>query len=296
MIIGVTGARSDISSALAVALQSSGHQVKLAPPSETVNLLGDVRLVQAWLQESEPDVLVHLAGSKPPASIRDMFANNVGGTCGLVEAMNRAGSGARLVIASSASVYGALRPGEIATVHRALRPANPYGWSKVSQEDLATRACAGVRPLTIARIFNVVGASHDAYSVLPSLVGRIKGYRSGDVLHVKASNCVRDFIDVTDVASALIAACDAEASSGIVNVCTGIPTTVMHLAQMISDYLSKPVRFEFLQADETDGDVLRSVGDPSQAQALGWQPHSSLEVAIKRTVSQLKTLPISTMV
>lgn len=266
---------------------AAGENIFLAPPRTELDLLGELDSIVRWLQKCDPDAVIHLAGARPPASSGEMFASNAGATFNLLRAMDSASPAARLVVASSAAVYGQIAFGDVARTEAVPNPTNAYGASKWAEEEIAARACRMLgRRFTIARIFNVVGGPSDDYGVLPSLISRIGSANEGDVVPISDADCVRDFINVEDCASLMLAACKAEKAPEFVNVCTGIPVTIAGLADAISSALSRKVRFAFEPCDNPS--VIRySVGDQSGARLLGWKPKVSLSDSIRRMVERI---------
>ncbi|HEX5275371.1 MAG TPA: NAD(P)-dependent oxidoreductase [Candidatus Rubrimentiphilum sp.] len=294
MRIAITGARSDIAKNIQFLAADSGDTITLAPPSKELNFLTSQEKLAVWLDRCAPDVVVHLAGSKPPAPVTALFANNVAVTYNLLEAMASASPAARLVFSSSSAVYGQLAVDEIAGVGTTVRPVNAYGYSKAAQEDLAFRFChlAG-RRLVIARIFNMIGTLGDDYSVLPSLVRRSIASLPGALMTVKDGYCVRDFIDVVDVASALLLACKADDPPEVMNICSEIPVSIMQLATLVSQRLGRTIAFDFQPGNAHDT-IIRSVGDASETRGLGWERKRSLVESIDETIRRIsKVVPIA---
>jgi len=288
MRIAITGARSDIARNIQLLAADSGDSIMLAPPSEELNFLNSQGKLAIWLDRCAPDAVIHLAGSKPPATVETLFANNVAATYNLLEAMGSESSAATFILASSSAVYGQLAADETAGVRTTVRPVNAYGYSKAAQEDVAFRAChAAGRRLTVARVFNVVGAPSDTYSVLPSLVQRSLAVREHGSIVVRDGNCVRDFVDIVDVAAAILLACRSNNAPKIMNVCSELPVTIMSLASLVARRIPKTIEFVFEQGEAPDT-IVRSVGDASEARALGWEPRHSLEKTIDETILRME--------
>jgi len=98
----------------------------------------------------------------------------------------------------------------------------------------------------------------------------------------------RDFVHVDDVARAvaLLATC-AVPHDGPVNVCTGRPKTVAHVANTIVDAaaeLGLPVQEKAVTGEFRPGDVRHCFGDPALLQSLGWQPQVTFGEGMRATV------------
>jgi nucleoside-diphosphate-sugar epimerase len=279
MIVAVTGARSDIAASIARAA-GGAHTVVLAPPAAELDVLDPVERWEAWLNEAEPDAVIHLAARKPPVPEDVLIRVNAGGTARLCAALDRASPRAALVIASSAAVYGHAPAGAAIATTAPLRPVNPYGRSKVAQEETARASCATHgRRLTIARIFNIVGAPNDHASVLPALVTRLDGLVDGAACALRDGSAVRDFIDVDDVARALLLAAVATGAPDTMNVGTEVPVTVAELAERARAALGKRVTFDNQERDD-DSHIAWSLADAAETRSLGWAPRVPLETTI----------------
>jgi nucleoside-diphosphate-sugar epimerase len=285
VIVAVTGARSDIAASV-VRAAGDAHTVVLAPPSAQLDVLDPVERWEAWLNAVEPDAVIHLAARKPPVPEDALIRANAGGTARLCAALDRAAPRAALVIASSAAVYGHAPPGAAIATTAPLRPVNSYGRSKLEQEETARAACAAhARRLTVARIFNVVGARNDHVSVLPTLVKRLHALADGDVCTLRDGSAVRDFIDVDDVAHALLLAAVAPGAPRTINVGTEIPVTVAELAERARAALGKRVTFDNQERDD-DSHIAWSLAETSETRTLGWTPRVSLDATIEGVIQR----------
>ena len=153
----------------------------------------------------------------------DYYENNLGSTFSLVRAMQRYDVD-KLVFSSSATVYG--EDQAAATEDRRTYATNPYGWTKVMQEQIL-RDVAIARPrmrFALLRYFNPVGAhpsgtiGEDPSGIPNNLVPYIAQVAVGkrDKLMVFGGDYdtvdgtgVRDYIHVEDLAAGHIAALKA---------------------------------------------------------------------------------------
>ncbi len=190
----------------------------------------DTERVAAALAGGDCEAIVHMAALAEvaesvafPERYHDV---NVAGTEAVLEAALRAGV-SRLVFSSTAAVYGA--PERIPIDEDSpLAPANPYGETKLAAERLLGEAAAasGGRLATVAlRYFNAAGADgprgedHAPESHLVPLA--LAATRDGTTLKVFGDDyptpdgtCVRDYVHVSDLAAAHVAALEAPAAVG----------------------------------------------------------------------------------
>ena len=142
-----------------------------------------------------------------------------------------------LVYASSAAVYGnAVSPITEATI---CRPLSAYGADKLGCE-LHARVVGNVHgvPTVGLRFFNVHGPGQDPASPYSGVVSvfceRLRCGRSIDIFG--DGEQTRDFVFVTDVVAALLAAMNlVSVDAPVYNVCTGIATTVTDLAHTVAE-------------------------------------------------------------
>lgn len=259
----VTGGAGFIGSHLVDALHRSDREVRVldalisrpADPGDrlrrraarfpqSVELIeGDVRDREA-LRRLLPGCkrVFHLAGfvgvNPSTAEPGQCLEINVQGTAVLLEEMQRADV-PQLVLVSTAAVYGPLHDGRPNVETRALRPMSTYGASMAAAEALAFswQAQTGGH-LTVLRPFNVYGPrmrpDSAMYRLLTSVCTGQSAVLFGD------GHTTRDFVHVTDVLRALAAARGLRSRDPVVvNVCTGVETSMLDLANTIRGVVGK---------------------------------------------------------
>jgi UDP-glucose 4-epimerase len=228
---------------------------------------------------SDVDVVIHLAAIvdhetclRNPALAQEV---NVKGTQVLLEEARR-GDVQRFVYASSAAVYGhavelPIREDSV------LAPISPYGVSKAQAEQrcLEYAQTYGMRAICL-RFFNVFGPRQTARQYSGVITEFMKSLREGRSPVIYGDGLqTRDFVNVQDVADAIMLATDSETATGVFNVATGIETTIEDLALAlisIAGESSKPTH-----GPPREGDIRRSVGDISKArEQLGYLPRTNL--------------------
>lgn len=238
-----------------------------------------------------PDVVFHLAAQADvQASFADPAATlrtNVEGTFNVLEAARRAGAG-RVVVVSSADVYGRVDPSSLPVGETAaMVPVTPYGASKAAAEMVCLQACAG-RGLDVVRVraFNHLGPGQSDRFVAAALASRVAANeRTGsEVVRVGNLQARRDFTDVRDVVRAYRLLAAGGEPGEVYNVCSGAARAVSELAEALVARARHPMRLV------TDGELLRPVdvaevcGDPSKLHhATGWRP----EVPLEQTLDDL---------
>jgi len=304
-LIFVTGGRGAIGREVVAAARVRGHSVAGVGYGAW---LGDNELpkIDHWLDggvdsdnlsrltdsAGNPDVIVHLAGgSLVGASISNPsedFRRTVTGTQKLLEWQRREAPQTRLVMVSSAAVYGDGHSGSIPETTPPM-PTSPYGTHKAMAEALA-RSYAdrfGIR-VAIVRLFSVYGPGlrkqliWDLASRLASGERRFSLAGSGKER--------RDFVYVADAAEILLDAIDlAEASAPTFNGCGGAGTEIGRLVSLIGDHFAG-AKFDF-SGEPRPGDPYSLVGDPSLSGRAGLSVKTDLETGIGATVEWIKGLP-----
>ncbi len=237
--------------------------------------------------------VIHLAGFKyAGVSVErplHTYRQNVTGAQVLLEAMTDVGVD-RLVFSSSAAVYGTPSV-ETVTEDTATTPESPYGESKLVTEWLI-RDVARVSPLrhTSLRYFNVVGSgSPDLYDTSPHNLFPLvlKALTSGEVPVVRGTDyptpdgsCVRDYVHVSDVADAHVAAARAldedHPLERVYNLGGGTGVSVLEIMAAMAAITG--VAFEPRRTERRPGDPARIVASGAlAARDLDWATRRSLD-------------------
>ena len=303
MRILVTGGAGFIGSHLANKLYLRGHYVRVlddlssGDPStlpDGINFnRGDVcDIPKLWSLLQGVDVVYHLAARvSVPASVlypREYNAVNVGGTVCLLEACRDVGSVKRVILASSATVYGdhSTQP-----VNEAMetRPAVPYAVSKVAAEQyLFTIGRFGKFETVALRIFNAYGPGQPlppAHApVIPQFMQQILG--GGSVVIFGDGSQTRDFVYVDDVVEALISAAQApDIDQEIINVGSGEEISIDQLVEQIGVIVK--TKANVLHNMEAAGGIARLVADIDKAKRLlKYRPRTRLEAGLRKLLEQ----------
>jgi len=299
----VTGGAGYIGSITARHLLDRGYQVAVvddlsrghrhAVPPEVLNVihLQDTAALVPHLDGV--DAVVHFAAYIAVGeSTREpelYFSNNVGGSLSLLAAMARTGVN-RLVFSSTAAVYG--NPEKVPIPEDApFAPVSPYGESKCTVERVLRQLdqFRGLRSVSL-RYFNACGAEpkfglgeeHEPETHLIPLLFR--ALQTGTPVQIFGTDyptsdgtCVRDYIHVSDLAEAHVAALEhlmRGGKSDAFNAGTGRGYTVMEVLQAVEEVTGKKVPYQV--APRREGDAAELVADSARLRkALGWEPRRS---------------------
>lgn len=272
---------------------STGVPSRLPPevPLIKASVLDTERLRSALLEYRVVGV-VHLAGKKAVAeSVAQplvYWRENVGGVESILHAMNGAGVD-RIVFSSSAAVYG-IPSTERVTEITPAEPISPYGRTKLAGEWLL-RDHARSAPVRWAalRYFNVAGAGTPALgdtgatNLIPLV---LQAHLRGEPVEVfggdyptRDGTCVRDYIDVCDLAEAHVAAVHALGAGSfgqVLNLGRGEGVTVREVLQAASRVVGHEIAH--VTSARRPGDPPACYADPAKAGLfLGWRATRTLE-------------------
>jgi len=295
----VTGGSGFLGSHLVRALLARGEVVTVLDRSgrapcegvrvEAVDLL-EADLA-ALLAEGRYERVFHLAGNVAvPFSVehpdRD-FALNAVATVRLLEALRRASPRTRLLLTSTAAVYGEAHEGPCAESQRPA-PVAPYGASKWVAECYAELFARQYGLATTrARIFSMYGPGLRTQVVF-DLIAKLQA--RPDRLEVLGDGQqVRDFLYVEDAVAALLRIADRAAHEGeVINVASGTPVTIAELARAVADACGLSPEIAFV-GDEGPGRSKRWIADITRLDALGDRSLVPLDEGLARTVAWYRT-------
>ncbi len=252
---------------------------------------GDQSLVRALLGLWKIDTIIHFAASiVVPESVAHplrYYGNNTANSRSLLEAALEAGV-KHFVFSSTAAVYG--EPGDRAVSEDAVpNPASPYGSSKLMTEIMLRDAArtSGMR-FVILRYFNVAGAdpqlrtgqvSRQATHLIKVAAEAAVGKRNGLDIYgtdypTPDGTCLRDYIHVTDLVRAHLAALNHLRGGGenlLLNCGYGHGYSVREVVEVVKSVSG--VNFPVRNAERRPGDPARIVACADRIRkTLGWRP------------------------
>ena len=265
----------------------TGSKENLTKISDKINFVnGDIR-DHKLLEELVSDTtgVFHeaaLASVQQSFSMKDEYIDvNVTGTENIFKLAKEYGF--KIVYASSSSVYG--NPKKIPVKEDDERkPINPYAKTKLDGEDLAKKYSEiGVKVIGL-RYFNVFGKrqSKEYAGVIKLFLQRIQQKKSpkinGDGLQT------RDFVHIDDVVKANVLAMDSDINHRFLNVGSGLPTSVLDLANLIIEVSG--LSLEPIHGPELSGDVRATQADIKLIRKLlNWEPKMKLDDWLTKIIS-----------
>ncbi|HEV3458522.1 MAG TPA: GDP-mannose 4,6-dehydratase [Thermoanaerobaculia bacterium] len=290
MHVLVTGVGGFVGSRLARLLLAHGERVSGTFFEETpalsaagvtlyeADVLDAAALAEA-VRAADPDAVVHLAGLTHVGEswnrIPEYFRVNVLGT----ENLLAAAAGRRVVVASSAEVYGAVPESEQPIgEQRELAPRTPYALTKAAAERLALG-----RGAMVARSFNLAGPGQSPRFALPAFAAQLAAIARGEreaVLRVGNLSARRDFVHVDDGIEAYRLLVERGRPGEVYNLASGRAFSLAEALDRLMAISQVRARIEIDPARMRAVDLPLLTGDAGRLRALGWQPRRGLDDAL----------------
>lgn len=270
---------------------STGHRESVTGGTFVQGDLSDRKLLDRLFSENPVDAVMHFAAySLVGDSVENpigYYRNNFSGTLTLLEAMLSHGI-RRFIFSSTAAVYGEPETVPIPETHPCI-PTNPYGASKLAVERLLSDcgAAYGLKYMSL-RYFNAAGADASAKigerheretHLIPLVMQAALGRRKhidifGTDYSTPDGTCLRDYVHVTDLASAHLLALSALMEGGdsnVFNLGNSKGYSVREVIDLSRKITGKPI--PALEAERRPGDPAVLVADSEKIRReLGWCP------------------------
>jgi len=220
----------------------------------------------------------------------------VDGTFNVLDAAQQAGV-KKIVAASSASVYGLAEEFPTTERHHPYNNRTIYGASKAFNEGLlrSFNDMYGL-PYVALRYFNVYGPRMDAYGAYTEVFIRwMERIAKGEAPVIFGDGLqTMDFVHVTDIARANVAAMVADVSDEVFNVASGEETSLKQVAEMLMRVMGSPAQQVEYAAERKVNPVPRRLADVTRAKArLGFETAMPIEQGMKTLVDWWKDARVS---
>jgi len=249
---------------------------------------GDITKLEDITNASKDhQVVIHLAAK---ISVKDSIKNpcetfrvNVDGTKNVLTAC-KINNIKKLIVASSAAVYGEGNQNSKLTEKSKTNPISPYGESKIMMEKEIKKNASNYNiEYVILRFFNIygIGQSSEYAGVITKFLEKIQNNENlvvfGDGMQT------RDFVSIQDVVN-LIYDVLTHDKNGIFNIASGKVTTIKELAEMMISLSKENLKIDFLPLRK--GDIKHSAADISLAKEnFDFTPIIDLKNGIKNLLN-----------
>lgn len=261
----------------------------------------DTEAVRSLFESNKIDAVIHFAAFKAVgesvAEPLKYYSNNLGSFINILESARA--KGCNVLFSSSATVYGEADKEPVTEDTPRQSATSPYGNTKQICEDIlrdSVKAYSGIKGIAL-RYFNPIGAHPSALigelprgvpnNLVPFITQTAIGKREclsvfGGDYPTPDGTCLRDYIDIVDLAKAHVCAVDRmldgkmEKEYEIFNIGTGRPLSVLELINSFERV--NGVKLNWKMAPRRAGDVVAIWADPSLAEAkLGWKATRSID-------------------
>ena len=261
----------------------------------------DTEAVRELFERNKIDAVIHFAAFKAVgesvAEPLKYYSNNLGSFINILESARA--KGCNVLFSSSATVYGEADKKPVTEDTPRQSATSPYGNTKQICEDIlrdSVKAYSGIKGIAL-RYFNPIGAHPSALigelprgvpnNLVPFITQTAIGKREclsvfGGDYPTPDGTCLRDYIDIVDLAKAHVCAVDRmidgkmEKEYEIFNIGTGRPLSVLELINSFERV--NGVKLNWKMAPRRAGDVVAIWADPSLVEAkLGWKATRSID-------------------
>ncbi len=258
--------------------------------------LRDPEAVRDLITKVRPERIFHLAGQAyVPRSFDDPWETletNIRGTLNLLQAVHELKIPARVLVVSSAEIYGAVQPDQLPlTEDTPFSPSSPYSVSKIAQDMLALQYALTHRVFTIrTRPFNHIGPRQNNRFAIPNWASQIAEAELGrhePAVYVGYLGAARDFTDVRDVVRAYALALENGEPGAVYNVCSGKAHTMQTILDKLVALSKVPIQIRVDRERFRVADIPVLVGDCRRLQdRTGWQPEISIDQSLRDVLDE----------
>jgi nucleoside-diphosphate-sugar epimerase len=255
--------------------------------------LQDVTQTRMAIERIAPDFVIHTAGRTPPAPDEELYRMNFWATQHLLSALRSLRKTVRIVLSGSAAELGPVAEAQLPVSEACVcDPWSAYGRSKW----LATKSGLSERPpleVMVARVFNPIGPGTPVTQALGQFANRLAAAGQEPLeLTVGDLNSRRDFVDVRDVARAMVTIATEGRGGLVYHVGTGRSRRVGDGLARLEQLSGRSVRLR------VDPELLDRRG-PADSRAdidritthTSWRPQVSWEDSLRDLWTGARDLP-----
>lgn len=239
--------------------------------------------LRSLVEQREPECIINLVGGRDDGVWE--YAQYVYRLCWMLADLR---TSTRLLLIGSAAEYGVPSALPVDETHP-LNPTSGYGLSRAIQSWIARTMWEehGV-PVTVARLFNVIGPGQSDAFAAGSMVRQAADVLSGRLASIAVGNvhAVRDFIDIRDAVRALAWTAWHGSPGEAYNVCSGRPTSIEELLHLLAALTGLKGAFYRSVEERLRNDVPAVYGSRKKLTAeSGWLPALDLRQSLSDMVA-----------
>ncbi|MFR9751937.1 NAD-dependent epimerase/dehydratase family protein [Nocardia sp. 004] len=242
-----------------------------------------------------PDVVVNTVGSIWGRSDEQMWSAAAEPVRRLIAALGGCTHRPWLVHLGSVLEYGPIVEGQQAGAdHSLARPASAYGEAKLAATEAVLDAvAAGTVDAVVLRIANVTGPGTPAVSLLGIVAQRLLAAADSDTppeITLDALVAHRDYVDVRDVAAAVVAAARVRRPGAVFDIGRGAAISVRELVTMLIAVSGSGARLvERARTPDPAASNWTKVDIEPARLELGWRPEVSLRESVEAFWDEIRT-------
>jgi UDP-glucose 4-epimerase len=262
------------------------------------HVIGDIRDTDKFeevIATYKPLGVIHTAALKAVAKSfeksDEYFEINFHATSRMLETLKKYNI-RKFIFSSTAAVYGSPKNSNPIKEDDPKNPISPYGASKLAAEGEVNKFLAIPGNLgTSLRFFNVVGTSgvelmdNSVENLVPIVINKLKAGQPpvifGTNYPTPDGTCIRDYVDVRDVARAHLVAADSASLPTVMNIGTGRGTSVREVIKLVCEAAAQSDVIA-IETDPRSGDPASLCADVTLINnTTAFVSHISLESSIK---------------
>ena len=254
------------------------------------NYIGDVKdtkFIKKCIQETQPDLIYYLVSFFSFENIDDSTYSIKNSLVCLQNIFENLDSKQKFIFIGSSAQYGSI-PFDLQPVTETCEffPVSPYGVFKIFEE-YEIRRLARNHNIDIngARVFNVTGPGEPKRMVGGSIVSQLKSDPKIKIGNLKSK---RDFLDVRDVADALVCIGKRGTTGEVYNVCSGKSISIQDYIELVGKELNINPIISVDPNRVNPNDIKDLVGDNTKIKKeLGWDVKFDIALSITDIVTDL---------
>ena len=241
--------------------------------------------LKTLIQGIRPDQVIHLAAisSVDHQDFEKLYATNVVGTCNLLRAMETVDA-SKIIVASSANVYGNADQNHPITEDTPPNPVNHYATSKLAMEYMV-KTWFDRLPIVLTRPFNYTGPGQSLRFLIPKIVKHFSSRTP--YIELGNLNISRDISSVHDVVEAMISILESRIEGEVLNICSGKEVSLRNIVSSLEERCRHSIEIRVNPNFVRKNEVVRLIGSFSKLNRLtGWSPKENLEYVLQEMLEK----------